>query len=193
MGAIRDRLRVLYQKNGNKLDPAWTLESLFAETELAGNYFERSDFKLRFPPNQPDVIRIECANAFPPRNGPLVLTSDLRTQADLWEEPPVDPGKDLSKALAIALAFFTLFGIPAVLFRHFWRKPVISATQRLGYGFTACGFWLFFCGLASTFLHGWLDVFWESPPPIIFFAAGIAAIGGLAAIIVGVGLGLATS
>ena len=174
MGVIRDRLREKYKNNGNRIDARWTLDDVVSADEISGSFLSASAYELSFPADQPDTARIECAKAFPLRNGPLVLITNLRTGQDAWQEPPIDEGQDLFKGLAIVLAILLWCGIPMALIGCWWRKTDLSLIERAGHGAATAGLWLLMLGIAYLFIYPVIEKLWENPP---LFIASIAVVG----------------
>ncbi len=188
MGTIRDRLRKKFENNGNRIDPSWRLDAVVSAGEVGGTFFERSDYTLTFPPASPDSARIECAKAFPLRDGPLVLITNLRTGEDAWQEPPIDEGQDFLKALAVALVVIIWFGVPVILTRYWMRRKDLTLKERTGHSMATAGLWLFLLGFAYLFFSWAPEQYWEQPPLAFIW---IASLGFLAGVILTVLGGLA--
>lgn len=185
MGVIRDRLREKYKNNGNRIDARWTLDDVVSADEISGSFLSASAYELSFPADQPDTARIECAKAFPLRNGPLVLITNLRTGQDAWQEPPIDEGQETGKHLTVLAVVTLTLCVPVIVGWVLWRKGKASIQNRMGGWLAISGFW---CALWPIFITTYLINFqrtWERPPDPYFGAGLYVADGAAAAFLMG--------
>lgn len=164
MGAIRDKLLKLYEENGNRIDPEWSIERNFSEELLSGSYLKKADFVISFPAESPDSVRIECTRAYVQRNGPMVLVTNLRTRADQWIEPPPDEGKDVSKALVTVMFGCALLIVPLMVLARVRRKPSMGMQNRVALTLAASGLWFLLCLYCLGFLFVAVSNSWEETP-----------------------------
>lgn len=178
MGVIRDRLREKYKNNSNRIDARWTLDDVVSADEISGSFLSASAYELSFPADQPDTARIECAKAFPLRNGPLVLITNLRTGQDAWQEPPIDEGKELAKGLTVAGVLALVCSFPLMLGWVVSRKENLAARDKIGFWLAASGFWVAFALIILAFYLTNFQRAWERPPdPFFGVAPHVAGLG----------------
>jgi hypothetical protein len=172
--ALKDRLRVMYEKNGKRVDARWRVEDCLPAKELTGTYFSPKDYSLQFNAARPSWARVQCTGGGYYK-GPLAVEIDFATGASQWIEP--GPSKEelwAERLLAIEVAAALLAG-PALSLLIFRRKR-----WRLDFRVAV---WLLVAGVSSLMVQVLAGVGFgifvteHTPEP----AAGIASFGGLLA------------
>lgn len=141
---VRDR----YAANGNKLNAGWKLEDIAKPEAIQGTFVSERDFAVSFPTE--DTVRIECANAYPLRQGPLVLSANLRTGAETWEEPPVDERRELWLNVAVVLATLIWCAGPVLFIAFFTRRTAMPKIDRVSSAVALSGWWVGFFGVVFS-------------------------------------------
>ncbi|CAG0957051.1 hypothetical protein ARNL5_00609 [Anaerolineae bacterium] len=106
LGAIKDSLRVMYERNGQKMDPAWRLNEVMPGGELRGSYFSEADYFLRLTP--PSHAYIECRGMGRPGDY-MRMEADLSTGFSEVTYP--SPTAEARQAATVATV--TVFGVLA--------------------------------------------------------------------------------
>lgn len=172
--ALKDRLRVMYEKNGKRVDARWRVEDCLPAKELTGTYFSPKDYSLQFDAARPSWARVQCTGGGYYK-GPLTVEIDFATGASQWIEP--GPSKEelwAERLLAIEVAAALLAGpaLSLLIFRRKrWRLDLRVAV------------WMLTAGVSSLMVQVLAGVGFgifvteHTPEP----AAGIASFGGLLA------------
>jgi hypothetical protein len=174
LGALKDRLRVMYEKNGKRVDTHWCVEDCLPAQELTGTYFSPKDYSLQFDAARPSWARLQCTGGGYYK-GPLAVEIDLATGASHWSEPGPSPEELWAERwLAIKVAAALLAGpaLSLLIFRRKrWRLDLRVAV------------WLLVAGVSSLMVQVMAGVGFglfvteHTPEP----AAGVASLGGLLA------------
>ena len=175
LGALKDRIRVMYEKNGKRVDANWRVEDCLPEQELTGTYFSPKDYTLEFDAARPSWARVHCTGGGYYK-GPLAVEIDLATGASPWIEPgPSEEELWAERLIAIEVAAALLAGpaLSLLIFRRRrWRLDLRAAV------------WLLAAGASSLMVQVIAGVGFgmfvteHTPEP----AAGIASFGGMLAI-----------
>lgn len=113
LGALSDRLRVIYQRNGHKADPNWGIDDLGASAcELHGSHFTRENYSMRWDPTRKEVAVFECTGRFADWDEPATvqLEVDLATGCKRFtREPPYKtPPRELILELVLPVGLLVL-------------------------------------------------------------------------------------
>lgn len=184
LSALKDRLRVMYRDNGNKIDTGWKIPDVLPATDLDGTYFTSADYSLQFDQARPSWVRLQCKGGGPYK-GPLAVEVDLATGASEWRWP--GPSAEEARAenvLAIKVAVALLAGpvlLVPVLFRKRLRPDLRTAIWLIGAGASS----LAVQGFAAVFLHMFVT---EHTPAQVASVASVGLLLGVCMVAVGFGM-----
>jgi hypothetical protein len=92
LGALSDRLRVIYQRNGNRADHRWSIEDLgVGADELRGSYFSRKNYSMRWDSSRYEIAVFECTGMYADWDEPATVQLEVNLatgQKQFTQEPP---------------------------------------------------------------------------------------------------------
>jgi len=137
LGALSDRLRVIYQRNDHRADHRWGIDDLgLATKELHGTYFSRENYSMHWDPTRKEVAVFECTGKFADWDEPATvqLEVDLATGCKQFtREPPYKtPPRELILELVLPLGLLVLVCLVVLTqcAQEFFGKRRLPSEQR---------------------------------------------------------------
>jgi hypothetical protein len=127
----------MYERNGQKIDPAWHLSDAINGDELRGSYFSQADYFLRLTP--PSHAYIECRGLGRPGDY-LRMEADLATGYAHVTYPSPPPEARRAATVATLEIFGVLAAGPFLLMSLLALSPWKRSNSEL------CALWLFGSG-----------------------------------------------
>lgn len=179
---IRDEVREAYRKNGNELSKSWTSRE-FAGAKLSQLMFVKpEDFSVVIVSNKPPVVRIECQNVFPQRDGPLALEVNLSNGTETWIEPERGSASYQKETLFVCVFVIAWALVPAVLGWYLGRRTALSISEKAAFWSAGLGWWSMILATVCQFLISISD--WDGGTVVLAFVVVCAGIGGVIAAVV---------